>query len=144
MNRFDEAMQIMTERFGKDSLISVATVDEGRPYVRTVDAYYADGAFYVVTYTLSNKMRQIARHPEVAVCGDWFTGHGTGENLGHVLKAEHAALMEKIRAAFAAWYTGGHVDEADPNTCLLRIQMTDGLLLKEGVSYPIDFTARTA
>lgn len=31
---------IMAERFGKDTLISLATVDNGEPQVRTVDGYY--------------------------------------------------------------------------------------------------------
>ena len=44
---------ILTDRFGKDSLIALATVEDGIPHVRTVDAVYTDDAFYVVTYALS-------------------------------------------------------------------------------------------
>ena len=62
--------QIMEERFGCDTLLSLATVEDGRPYVRIVDSYYEEGSFYVITYALSNKMRHIAEHPEVAVCGE--------------------------------------------------------------------------
>jgi hypothetical protein len=149
MNKYDDANKIMTERFGHDSLISVATLDGGRPSVRTVDGYYEDGAFYVVTYTLSNKMKQIFANPEVAVCGEWFTAHGTGENLGWVRNESNAVIMAKLRKAFTAWYTGGHVDESDPNTCLLRIRLTDGILTdlekKFGVpQYKVDFVNRTA
>ena len=53
-----ETKQIMDERFGCDSLLALATVEDGKPYVRTVNAYYEDGAFYIVTYALSNKMRK--------------------------------------------------------------------------------------
>lgn len=130
---------IMRERFGKDSLIALATVENGVPFVRTVDAVYLDGAFYVVTYTLSAKMRQIAKDPTVAVCGEWFTAHGTGENLGHVLREENRAVMEILRAAFAAWYDNGHTNEADPNTCLLKIRLTDGVLFSDGTRYEITF-----
>jgi len=35
----------MTERFGKDNIIAPATVEEGRPYVRNVNAYYENGVF---------------------------------------------------------------------------------------------------
>jgi general stress protein 26 len=149
MNLYDDANKIMTERFGHDSLISVATLDGSRPSVRTVDAYYEDAAFYIVTYTLSNKMKQIAANPEVAVCGDWFTAHGTGENLGWVRDEKNAVIMAKLRDAFSAWYTGGHVNESDPNTCLLRIRLTDGVLTdhekKYGAwQYNVDFANRTA
>ena len=73
---------ILMERFGKDSLMALATVDHGIPSVRTVNAVYIDSAFYVVTYALSAKMQQIAKNPTVAVCGEWFTAHGVVENQG--------------------------------------------------------------
>lgn len=130
---------IMMERFGKDSLIALAMVDNGIPSVRTVDAVYIDGAFYVVTYLLSAKMRQIAKDPTVAVCGEWFTAHGIGENLGYVLREENRAVMEILRIAFAAWYDNGHVSETDINTCLLKIRLTDGVLFSNGTRYEITF-----
>lgn len=131
---------ILTNRFGKDSLIALATVEDGIPHVRTVDAVYRDGAFYVVTYALSGKMQQIAKNPIVAVSGEWFTAHGVGENLGHVLLPQNGAIMDILRAAFAAWYDNGHTNEADPNTCLLKIKLTDGVLFSDGTRYEINFT----
>lgn len=131
---------ILKERFGKDSLIALATVENGIPSVRTVDAVYIDGAFYVVTYALSGKMRQIAGNPAVAVSGDWFTAHGVGENLGHVLLEENREIMSVLRDAFAAWYANGHTNEEDPNTCLLKVRLTDGVLFSDGTRYDIDFT----
>ena len=130
---------IMQERFGKDSLIALATVDGDIPAVRTVNTVYIDGAFYVVTYALSGKMKQIAKIPTVAICGDWFTAHGVGENLGHVLLEENQIIMEKLRTAFSAWYNNGHTNEADPNTCLLKIRLTDGVLFSHGTRYDIEF-----
>ena len=130
---------IIQERFGKDSLIALATVDGDVPAVRTVNTVYIDGAFYVVTYALSGKMKQIAKNPTVAICGDWFTAHGVGENLGHVLLEENQNLMEKLRTAFSAWYNNGHTNEADPNTCLLKIRLTDGVLFSHGTRYDIEF-----
>lgn len=149
MNRFDDVERLMDERFGHDNPISVATLDGNRPSVRTVDGYYEDGAFYAVTYALSGKMRQIQANPQVAICGEWFTAHGVGENLGHVREERNAAMMAKLRAAFAEWYENGHVDESDPNTCLLRIRLTDGVLNDQekrygAWQYSVDFVGRTA
>jgi uncharacterized pyridoxamine 5'-phosphate oxidase family protein len=69
--------------------------------VRIVNAFYEDGAFYVVTYALSSKMKQMKKNPAVGVCGEWFTAHGIGENLGHVLAPQNAEVMTKLRAAFS-------------------------------------------
>ena len=54
-----EAEKIMTERFGKDTVIALATSENGVPYVRYVNAYYEHGAFYIITHALSNKMKHI-------------------------------------------------------------------------------------
>ena len=134
------ALDVMNERFGKDSLIALATLDGTRPSVRTVDALYMDGAFYVITHALSGKMQQIAVNPAVGVSGEWFTGHGVGENIGHVCAEKNQAIAGKLRAAFASWYQNGHTNEADPNTCILRIRLTDGVLFAEGKQYDIQFT----
>lgn len=139
MKRNEVTEAIMEQRFGKDSLIALATVDGDMPSVRTVNAVYLNGAFYVVTYALSGKMKQIAKNPAVAVCGDWFTAHGVGEDLGHVLLAENQKIMKRLRTAFAAWYHNGHTNEADPNTCLLKIRLTDGVLFSSGTRYDIEF-----
>ena len=139
MRHNETTNQIMVERFGKDALIALATVENGIPHVRTVDAVYIDGAFYVVTYSLSGKMQQIAKNPTVAISGEWFTAHGVGENLGHVLLPENKAVMDILRSAFAAWYNNGHTNEADPSTCLLKIRLTDGVLFSNGTRYDIDF-----
>lgn len=136
----DEVKSILDMRFGCDRLIALATVDGTSPAVRAVNAYYEDGAFYVVTHALSGKMQQLARNPEVAICGDWFTGRGVGESMGHVLAPENEDMMDKLRTVFAEWYSNGHVDESDANTCLLRVRMVSGVLFDHGTRYDLDFT----
>ena len=136
-----QAAKVMQERFGHDNLIALATIDGDFPAVRAVNAYYEDGSFFVVTYGLSGKMQQLKTNPHVAICGDWFTGRGVGENLGHPRDEKNAALMEKLRSVFASWYSNGHTNEDDPETCILRIRLTEGLLADHGTWYDIDFTA---
>lgn len=129
------AEAILQERFGKDNVMALATVAEGKPRVRSVNAYYEDGAFYVITYALSNKMQQIAKDPAVALAGEWFTAQGVGENLGFVGKAENLPLTKKLRRAFAAWIDNGHTNFADENTCILRIRVTSSVLWANGKQY---------
>ena len=126
------ANEILTRRFGKDSLIALATASGSTPHVRAVNAYYLDEAFYCVTYALSNKMRQIEKNPAVGLCGEWFTGHGKAQSLGHVLLEENRTMMDILRPAFASWYSLGHVNEEDPNTILLKITLTDGVIMVHG------------
>lgn len=135
----EEIQNLMRERFGKDSLIALATTEDGIPYVRTVNSYYEDGAFYIITHGLSNKMKQIEKNQNTAIAGEWFTGNGIGENLGYIRKNENAELAKKLRAAFASWYGNGHTNEDDPNTCILRIRLKNGILFYHGTRYDIEF-----
>ena len=132
-----EAEAILRERFGKDSVVALATVENGRPQVRYVNACYENGAFYVITHALSGKMRQIERNPAAAIAGDWFTGHGKCESLGYFGREENRALAAKLKRAFAAWIDNGHNDFSDENTIILRIELTDGLLLSHGTRYEL-------
>ena len=145
MSNYENAINIMTERFGKDSLIAIATKDGERLYNRMVDAYYENGAFYVSTYALSYKMKQIEVNPEVAVCAvDWFSGHGVGKNLGWVLEPQNSEIRSKLRAAFE-WYDHAN-NEQDKNCCILEIRLTDGMLIKDhhAIRYQIDFENKSA
>lgn len=139
MKLTEELEQALNERFGKDSIISVATVEDGIPYVREVDAVYVDGAFYIITYALSNKMQQIQKNPTVAIAGEWFTAHGEGKNLGYFCKEENKEIAEKLRTAFIAWIDNGHNNFDDENTCILCIKLTKGTLWANGTCNEIEF-----
>ena len=84
-------------------------------------------------------MRQIAADPRTAVCGDWFTACGFGENCGHVLSPENEAIMAELRTVFAEWHRNGHVREEDPHTCILKIRLTSGVLFDHGTRYEFDW-----
>ena len=138
MSSYEEGLRLLEEKFGngKDNVISLATIareadgdGRPRPVVRSVDAFYEDGAFYVVTNSRSNKMRQIAQNPQVSVAGclEMFTASGTGENLGWVLDPKNAEIRAKLRAAFAAWYDAAN-NEQDEGCCILAIRLAKGTL----------------
>ena len=139
MTDLEKALAIMDERFGRDRMISLATAVDNQPSVREVNSYYRDGSFYIITHALSGKMQQIAQNPRVAISGEWFSAHGLAENLGHVLKEENRELISTLRQVFSSWYHNGHVDETNPNTCILRVRLTDAVLFKDGTRYAIDY-----
>lgn len=130
-----EAEKIMMERFGKDTVIALATVENEVPYVRYVNAYYENGAFYIITYARSNKIKQMEQYPKVAIAGEWFTAHGKGVNLGYFGKEENHMIAEKLKIVFAEWIDNGHNNFDDENTIILYVELTDGLLLSHGTRY---------
>lgn len=138
MSIYEEGIRLLEEKFGngKDNLISLATIalepgagDKPRPIVRDVDAHYENGVFYVTTNAKARKIQQIEKNAEVsiAVCGEWFTANGVGENLGWVLDPKNAALRVKLRTTFSEWYDMAN-NEKDENCCILAIHLTRGTL----------------
>ena len=135
-----EVDAILLERFGKDSIIALATAIDNIPYVRSVDAFYENGVFYVLTHGLSSKMKQIEQNPAVALSGEWFTAQGKGLNLGYFGKADNLHIANKMKQVFSAWIDNGHNNFDDTNTCILCIKLTNGILFSNGTRYEIDFT----
>ena len=131
--------EILIERFGKDSIISLATSMDNIPYVRNVDAFYENGSFYVLTYGLSNKMRQIRQNPIVSISGEWFTAQGIGIDLGFFGKEENKYIADRMKELFSSWINNGHNNFEDTNTCILQIQLTNGILFSNGNRYEIEF-----
>lgn len=143
MNSFPEKTQeILKDRFGHDTLIALATVNGDIPNVRTVNGYYEDGKFYIITYAKSDKMNQIRANPNVAVSGEWFSAHGKGIDLGWFCKDENRVIAEKLQKIFKEWIGNGHNDFDDENTVILCILLTDGVLFSNGTRYDLDFTGR--
>lgn len=85
-------------------------------------------------------MKHIEKNPTVAISGEWFTAHGKGYNLGYFGSDENKEIAQKIREIFSEWIDNGHYNFADVNTCILRIDLTDGVLFSHGTRYDIDFT----
>lgn len=136
MRKFNpEVEKLMIERFGKDTVIALATIEKELPHVRYVNAYYENGAFYIITYALSGKIKQIENNPSVAIAGEWFTAHGKGINLGYFGNKENYVIAEKLKHVFAEWINNGHNNFDDENTIILCVELTDGLLLSHGTRY---------
>ena len=130
-----EAEKIMIKRFGKDTVLALATAENGVPYVRYVNAYYENGAFYIITHAHSNKIKHIQNNTIAAIAGEWFTAHGKGVNLGYFGKEENKMIADKLKNVFAEWIDNGHNDFDDKNTIILCIELTDGMLLSHGTKY---------
>jgi hypothetical protein len=46
----------------------------------------------------------------------------------------------RMKKIFAAWLDNGHNNLEDENTCILKIELTQGVLFSHGTKYEIDFT----
>jgi len=143
MNIFKSATELMKEQLGHDVIMSLATCTENGVNVRNVDGYYKDGYVYVVTHSGSQKMKDIDRKSNVAICKDLMCAQGIGENLGNPKAESNGKLREELKKVFVAFYDR-HVNENDPGTCILKIALTDAIVFSKDTKYTIDYKNVTA
>lgn len=143
INYFNEATSVMKELYGKDVAMPLATVNENKANIRVVDVYYKENAFYVTTYALSNKMKEICKNENVALNHNLFVAHGIGKNIGNPLDNSNLILREELKKVFSSFYDN-HVNEQDKNTCILKISLCDALVFAHDYKYFIDFENQTA
>lgn len=91
-------------------------------------------------HKVTQTSEQIEKNPNVGICGDWFTAHGTGMSFGWFCKEKNKWIAEKLKNAFREWIDNGHNNFDDENTIILCIKLTDGVLFSHGTRYDIDFT----
>jgi len=142
-NYFNEAVAVMKELYGKDIAMSLATVNDDKANIRVVNAYYKEEAFYIITYALSNKMKEISKKPNIALNYNLFVAHGIGENIGNPIDEPNRDVREELRSVFVAFYDK-HVNEQNKNTCILKISLNDALVFAKDFKYFIDFDNQTA
>lgn len=134
-----QAEALLTQRFGEEKLLALATAENNIPTVRQVNACYVDGAFYTLTARDSSKLRQIAQNPAIALSGFWFSGQGLGKDLGWAYAPENAALAQRLLPAFERWLAEESIDLPKEAVHLLQLRLTQGRILDGGQAYPFSF-----
>jgi general stress protein 26 len=142
MNIFKAATELMKQQLGHDVVISLATCKEKGVNVRNVDGYYKDGSVYVVTHMSTQKMKDIDKTSSVAICKDMMCAQGIGENIGNPKAEENRIITKELRAAFVSFYDR-HVNEDDPETCILKITLTSAVVFNVNTKYYIDYENET-
>ena len=140
---YKKALSITKEFFQKDYQFAMATTANNIPSLRFVDTYFYDGAFYILTYENTNKVKEITVNPQVALCSrKGYSFSGKAVNIGHPLLQENSEIRSKLIAAFEQFYFK-HYNEND-SICILKIILENGFVYKDGIGYKIDFANKTA
>ncbi len=135
-----EIIKIMNKRFGHDCLIALATCENNIPTVSTLNAYYENGAFYIMTSAVSKTIRQIENNPDVAVSDEIFSAHGKAANLGCLCQEDNKEISDRLREIF---FKFNYLTRNDPdNIHIIRVFLTHGTLISEGRKYNINFLMR--
>ena len=133
------AQGILTERFGSgEDIIAMATVQDGRPQVRNVTAYFKGDSFYVLTFDKSGKMGQLSQDNSIALSGRWFAGHGVALDLGPAWEGDNEALAQPLKKGFGQWASDSH-SGAGQQVRLLRLKLSDASFYCHGATNTVEF-----
>lgn len=138
MEIYEKALFTMNELFAKDYQFAMATVKDNIPSVRFVDTFFEDDSFYVVTYSNSQKVRELEDNSQVSLCNEFYRFSGNAYNIGHPLLLENREIREKLIKVFEPWYFA-HNNENDENMCYVKIELKEGFLYKDGIGYKVNF-----
>lgn len=140
---FQNAIKILEKEYGQDVAIALATSANDVVSVRMVDGCYLDGAFYVTCGALSNKMKQIDQNPKVGICKDLFQAKGLAKNLGNPKQKENSQIRDFLKKVFFKFWDQ-YVCEDNPNSIILKIQLTEAVVYDNKNKYVMDFLKKTA
>lgn len=143
MESYEKSLKVLDELFQKDCIFAFATCKDTQPSLRILDTYYEDGAFYIVTYALSNKVKELMDNPNCALCYQNYKFQGTAQNIGHPLEEKNKEIREKLIKVFEPWYFA-HNNEQDKNMCYVKFVPKNGFFYKDGTGYIVDFTKKEA
>ena len=140
---YEKSLNVLEELFAKDYQFALATSNDNIPSVRLVDAFYNSGAFYIVSYVKSQKVKDIEKNSEISMCNKLYRFSGNACNIGHPLSEGNYAIREKLINVFEPWYFV-HNNENDENMCYVKIELKQGFFYKDGTGYKVDFENRKA
>lgn len=140
---FEKSLEVLSQLFARDFTFVFATVQDNEPSQRVVDTFYDDGVFWIVTYALSNKVKELEKNPHVSLCNTFHIFKGTAYNQGHPLKVGNAAIRQKLVKVFEPWYFA-HNNEDDEHMCYVKVIPEAGFFHKDGTGYKVDFIHKTA
>lgn len=131
------------KHFEKGMEPALATVDGDGVAARAVAVVPIDGKLYFSTMADSNKLKQIARNPRVALCLEAIQVRGTAKVTGALGSPEGKPAKDALIAAF-----GGRIEPFIhvPGMVVVEITPTWGGFgrLDTNEMFELDFVGRTA
>ena len=138
MSLYKVSLEEINLVFGKDIQYALSTIDSNQPYVRIIDGFFKDGFIYITSYALARKVNHIHKNPNVSLCYKLNTFYGVCKNIGHPLDAKNKDIRNILKEVFHLFYNQ-HVDENDPNTCILKVELNSATMFAHDKKYVFNF-----
>ena len=134
-------IEILHERYSEDTILLISTAKENVPSVRSVDSFYYDESFWIVTDLRTNYVTDIQSNENVMISDG---GHNRfwckAQVVGHPLDEKNLAMREVYMKVFHNWYKEVN-NESFKTTCFIKVTPYKGYIHKDKMGYNFDINA---
>lgn len=128
-------LDIIKEKYQNDTIVLIATAKDNVPTVRSVDSFFFDGSFWIVTDLSCNYVKEIQSNENVMISDG---GHNRfwckAIVAGHPLDPDNATVREVFLRVFSNWYK--QVNNEDSKTvCYIKVTPYKGYVHKNKKGY---------
>ncbi len=136
-------IDILEERYKNDTILLIATANDNIPNVRSIDSFYFDGSFWVVTDTRANYVTEVQNNKYVMISD---AGHNRfwceAIVTGHPLDDVNKDIREVYKNVFSNWYE--EVNNEDLKTvCYIKATPYKGYVHKDKLGYAFNIQEDT-
>jgi len=132
-------MAILKERYQYDTILLIATAKDNVPTLRSVDTFYFEGAFWIVSDRNNRYVQEITNNENVMISDGghnrfWCRAH----MIGHPLEASNRNIRAVYKTVFHHWYDEVN-NEDSPSLCYIKAVPYKGYLHQNKQGYTFDF-----
>jgi len=134
---------ILKEKYSDDTILLIATAKDNVPSVRSVDTFYHDGSFWIVTDLSCSYVKEIQSNKHVMISDG---GHNrfwcNAEVAGHPLDEGNKAIREVFMKVFHNWYKEVNNEELK-SVCYIKVTPHKGYVHKDKLGYSFNVSEDT-
>ncbi|MFP4286927.1 MAG: hypothetical protein ACLFRI_04440 [Candidatus Izemoplasmataceae bacterium] len=136
-------INILEEKYSNDTILLIATAKDNVPSVRSVDSFYYEGSFWIVTDTRCNYVNEIQSNDYVMISDG---GHNRfwckAYVVGHPLEQKNQSIREVFLKVFKNWYKEVN-NEKNLSVCFIKVIPYKGYIHKDKIGYTFDINNDT-
>ena len=135
--------EIIKEKYSEDNILLIATARDNVPSLRSVDSFYYEGSFWIVTDLRCNYVKEIQNNENVMISDG---GHNRfwckASVVGHPLEAHNLAIRDVFMKVFHNWYEEVNNEKLD-SVCYIKVTPYKGYIHKDKKGYTFDLLENT-
>jgi uncharacterized pyridoxamine 5'-phosphate oxidase family protein len=136
-------LDIINEKYQNDTILLVATAKDNVPTIRSVDSFFYEGSFWIVTDLRCNYVKEIQSNGNVMISDG---GHNRfwckARVVGHPLDKVNAGIREVFLRVFHNWYKEVN-NESIETVCYIKATPYKGYVHKNKQGFSFNMNDNT-